>query len=99
MPALIDQKAERPSIVITGHDQYLFREGTHSRLYEKLGAHYVGDAIHFAVWAPNDESVSVNGAYDGCAPRSSPRRSAGDSGIWQARVPQAKPGSVYKFHI
>ena len=26
---------EKPSI--TGHDQYLFREGTHTRLYEKLG--------------------------------------------------------------
>ena len=38
------------SVALTGHDQYLFREGTHSRLYEKLGAHFVGDATHFAVW-------------------------------------------------
>ena len=38
---------------LTGHDQYLFREGTHSRLYEKLGAHLLpGGGVSFAVWAP-----------------------------------------------
>jgi hypothetical protein len=38
----------------TGHDQYLFREGTHARLYEKLGAHLLKEGgTRFAVWAPN----------------------------------------------
>ena len=45
-----------PRIVLSGHDLYLFREGTHSRLYEKLGAHLVEGATEFAVWAPNAAS-------------------------------------------
>src|SRR3954468_18062018 len=99
MPAAAAEKA----VSLTGHDQYLFREGTHSRLYEKLGAHFVkdeaGSATLFAVWAPNAESVSVVGDFNSWDPRTNPMRSTGEGGIWQARVPQAKPGSVYKFHI
>src|SRR5437764_14524084 len=98
MPALSDQTRER-TVTLTGHDQYLFREGTHSRLYEKLGAHFVGDATHFAVWAPNAQSVAVVADFNGWDPRKHPMQSTGDSGIWQLRVPEAKPGSVYKFHI
>ncbi|MBV9191192.1 MAG: 1,4-alpha-glucan branching protein GlgB [Betaproteobacteria bacterium] len=94
MPTL----AERPSVVLTGHDQYLFREGTHARLYEKLGAHFLGDATHFAVWAPNATSVSVIGDWNGWDPRTNPMQGS-DSGIWQVHVPNAKPGCVYKFHI
>jgi 1,4-alpha-glucan branching enzyme len=90
------------SVVLTGHDQYLFREGTHSRLYEKLGAHFLDagadSATHFAVWAPNALSVSVVGDWNGWEPRADPMQ-PNDSGIWQARVPKAKPGNVYKFHI
>jgi 1,4-alpha-glucan branching enzyme len=85
---------------ITGHDLYLFREGTHARLYEKLGAHVAGDATYFAVWAPNAQSVSVVGDFNGWDPRAHPMRESGESaGIWQATVPGAKQGSVYKFHI
>ena len=94
MPAVTER-----SVALTGHDQYLFREGTHSRLYEKLGAHFLGEATYFAVWAPNAQSVSVVGDWNGWDPRSNPMRPTGDTGIWAVTVPQAKPGSVYKFHI
>ena len=87
------------SVALTGHDQYLFREGTHSRLYEKLGAHFLGDETYFAVWAPNAQSVSVIGDWNSWDPRTNPMRSTGDSGVWAARVPEARPGSVYKLHI
>jgi len=90
--------ATERSVVLTGHDQYLFREGTHSRLYEKMGAHFLGDTTHFSVWAPNAQSVAVVGDWNGWDPRSDPMQ-PNDSGIWQARVPRAKPGNVYKFHI
>src|SRR5690349_389997 len=98
--ALVTEK----SVALTGHDQYLFREGTHSRLYEKLGAQYVEEkggasATHFAVWAPNAESVSVVGDFNGWDPRRHALRSTGDTGIWALRVPEARPGHVYKFHI
>src|SRR5580765_2870016 len=84
----------------TGHDQYLFREGTHARLYEKLGAHLLREGgTRFAVWAPNAQSVSVVGDFNGWDPRAHPLKQSGDSsGIWQATVPGAKQGSVYKFH-
>ncbi len=87
------------SLALTGHDQYLFREGTHTRLYEKLGAHAVEGATQFAVWAPNAASVAVVGDFNDWDPRAHALASAGDSGIWTGRVPQARPGSLYKFHI
>src|SRR5438046_9247039 len=93
MPAV----AER-TVNLTGHDQYLFREGTHSRLYEKLGAHFLGDATHFAVWAPNAVSVAVVGAWNGWDARTHPMEATGDSGICQLRVPEAPPGCGHKSH-
>jgi 1,4-alpha-glucan branching enzyme len=83
---------------LTGHDQYLFREGTHSRLYEKLGAHPVSGAVEFAVWAPNAASVAVIGDWNGWDPRANPMRGS-DAGIWTARVEGARHGSIYKFHV
>jgi 1,4-alpha-glucan branching enzyme len=91
------------SVALTGHDQYLFREGTHARLYEKLGAQFLADGgaarTHFAVWAPNAAAVSVIGDFNGWDPQRHPLRSTGDSGIWAAAVAGARPGHVYKFHI
>src|SRR5919202_4850002 len=86
------------SFPMTGHDLYLFREGTHSRLYEMLGAHVEAEAARFAVWAPNADSVAVVGDFNGWDPRANPM-SASDAGIWHTRVPGAKQGSLYKFHI
>jgi 1,4-alpha-glucan branching enzyme len=83
---------------LTGHDQYLFREGTHSRLYEKLGAHAVPGAVDFAVWAPNAASVAVIGDWNGWDPRANPMLGS-DAGIWTARVEGARHGSIYKFHV
>jgi len=93
MPTL----AERP-IALTGHDLYLFREGTHTRLYDKLGAHVLGDGTQFAVWAPNAAQVSVIGDFNGWDPRAHPMRGS-DAGIWSAKVPEAKQGSLYKFRV
>jgi len=91
------------SLALTGHDLYLFREGTHARLYEKLGAHWTqsgaSGATQFSVWAPNAASVSVVGDFNGWDPRANVLSNTGESGICQTRVPQAKPGSLYKFHI
>src|ERR671922_1846526 len=93
MPTVTD----RP-ISLTGHDQYLFREGTHSRLYEKLGAHVLGDGTQFAVWAPNASQVSVIGDFNGWDPRSNPMRGS-DAGVWSTMVPGVKSGAVYKYHV
>ncbi|MGB0128699.1 MAG: 1,4-alpha-glucan branching protein GlgB [Rhodocyclaceae bacterium] len=89
---------------ITEQDVYLFREGTHGRLYEKLGAHsaVLGDikGVCFAVWAPNAKAVSVMGDFNGWQQGLSRlTRSHGDSGIWEGFVAGAHPGQRYKYHI
>jgi len=88
----------RASSGLTGHDLYLFREGTHTRLHEKLGAHLVEGATRFAVWAPNAQSVSVVGDFNGWDPRAHPMQGS-DSGVWEAAVPGVKQGAVYKYHV
>ena len=92
--------------LITDDDLFLFNEGTHLRLWEKLGAHPATDAdgvagVHFAVWAPNARDVTVIGDFNGWDKGSAEGRmgARGVSGIWEVFVPGAKPGDSYKYHI
>jgi len=85
---------------IGDHDLFLFNEGTHARLFDKLGAHVLPEGgVAFAVWAPNAQRVSVIGDFNGWQRNASPMAPVGESGIWAAVVPTAREGSVYKFHI
>ena len=82
------------------HDLYLFNEGTHSRLYNKLGAHCQPEGgVHFAVWAPNAQYVSVIGDFNGWDKGANPLRLRESSGLWEGNIPNAHEGSFYKFHI
>jgi 1,4-alpha-glucan branching enzyme len=90
--------------VLTEHDIYLFKEGSHTRLYDKLGAHPgVVDGVagtRFAVWAPNAGAVSVVGDFNGWNTAAHPLNSRLDaSGIWEGFVPGTGPGMFYKYHI
>jgi 1,4-alpha-glucan branching enzyme len=86
--------------LITGDDLHLFNEGTHSRLYLKLGAHVLDrGGVYFAVWAPNARYVSVLGDFNGWDKGAHPLRPRGASGIWEAVVPEASEHAAYKFHI
>ena len=73
--------------LLTDQDLYLFNEGNHFRLYEKLGGHFLGSGSDpgtcFAVWAPNAEEVSVMGDFNGWDNRTHPLRPRGASGIWE----------------
>jgi 1,4-alpha-glucan branching enzyme len=88
---------------ITDQDLYLFNEGTHFRLYEKLGAHPGTDGDRegtwFAVWAPDAESVSVIGDFNDWDKRATPMAQRARSGIWEAFVPEVAPGTRYKYHV
>ncbi len=88
---------------LTADDLYLFNEGSHLRLYDKLGAHLMTvdgmPGVYFAVWAPNAEQVSVIGDFNRWDRRSHPLRPRGSSGIWEGFVPGLPPGSLYKYHI
>jgi 1,4-alpha-glucan branching enzyme len=89
--------------LLTDQDLYLFNEGSHYRVYEKLGAHLTtaGSAAGtcFGVWAPNASEVSVIGSFNGWDPRTHPLHVRGNSGIWEGFVPGVAKGAVYKFHI
>ena len=67
--------------VLTDFDLHLFGEGTHHRVFEKLGAHRIRSGsttgVHFAVWAPNADRVSVIGDFNGWDGRVHPMRLAG----------------------
>jgi 1,4-alpha-glucan branching enzyme len=84
--------------LLTAEDFYLFNQGTHYRLHEKLGAHRAGDGTYFAVWAPNARSVSVIGDFNGWDRERDLLRPT-DSGIWEGFVPGAGQGEVYKYAI
>ncbi len=89
--------------MLTDEDVYLFNEGSHYRLYQKLGAHLRNmngqEGVCFAVWAPNAESVSVIGDFNGWDKESHPLRPRGESGIWEGFIPGLGRGDLYKFHI
>jgi 1,4-alpha-glucan branching enzyme len=89
--------------LITGDDLYLFNEGSHFRLYEKLGAHPLAvagtEGTFCAVWAPNAEQVSVVGDFNGWDGTRHLLRSRGDSGIWEGFLAGVGKGACYKFHI
>jgi len=88
--------------VLTDHDIYLFREGTHARLFESLGCQpgEGGKGARFAVWAPNASGVSVIGDWNGWNPGADPLAARRDqSGIWEGRAPKAERGQAYKYRI
>ena len=84
-------------------DLYLAGEGSHHRLYEKLGAHLREmdgvSGVSFAVWAPSAKRVSVIGDFNGWDGRLFPMREMGASGIWEIFVPGIGPGALYKYEI
>ena len=94
----------RTRSLITDYDVYLFRQGSHSRLYDRLGSHpAVADGrrgTFFAVWAPNAAEVSVIGDFNGWEAGRNPLSArSDDSGIWEGFLPDIGQGVLYKYHI
>src|SRR5207249_4963029 len=85
---------------LTDHDVYLFKQGQHFRLYEKLGSHPSESGTDFGVWAPNAKAVSVIGDFNRWNPATHPlQRRSDESGIWEGFIPNVGQGAAYKYHI
>ena len=88
---------------ITEVDRYLFGNGTHYEIYDKLGAHpwtFRGKSgYYFAVWAPHAQSVSLVGDFNNWNPDSHPMKLLEDSGIYELFVPDMGKGQLYKYAI
>ena len=84
-------------------DDFLFVEGTHREVYARLGAHemeHEGVAgVHFGVWAPNADRVSVVGGFNEWDGRRHQMRKRVESGLWEIFVPGVKAGTIYKFEV
>jgi len=87
--------------LLSPFDLHLFNEGTHSHLFEKLGAHPVHDpeGTYFAVWAPNADSVSVIGDFNGWDNGANGLYAREQSGIWEGFIPTVRHSALYKYHV
>ncbi len=88
---------------LSDFDVFLFRQGTHTRLYERLGSHLAEEENHgarFAVWAPNAKRVTVVGDFNGWRADADPLTPRADGcGIWEGSVSAADAGANYKYRI
>jgi 1,4-alpha-glucan branching enzyme len=103
MTQLPGDTARKDVTLLTEADIFIFNEGSHFRLYDKLGAHPLTvDGVtgtYFAVWAPNAQRVYVIGDFNNWDKTSHPLERRADSGIWEGFLPGIEPGTVYKYHI
>jgi 1,4-alpha-glucan branching enzyme len=88
---------------LTDFDFYLFGQGRHERIYDKLGAQIrTVDGVagtNFAVWAPNATAISVVGEFNRWDTRRHPMRKHIPSGIWELFIPEVSAGQQYKFRV
>ncbi len=96
-------RRQRPEGFVGDLDQYLFGQGTHYDIFQKLGAHPMTvdgvKGVYFAVWAPHALDVHVIGDFDGWDEDSRPMERLEPLGIWECFIPGIKPGVLYKYLI
>jgi 1,4-alpha-glucan branching enzyme len=89
--------------VLSDVDLHLFAEGTQYRAWERFGANRmtIGEVpgVHFAVWAPNAQRVSVVGDFNQWDGRAHAMRCLVPSGVWELFVPGVVDGATYKFEV
>ena len=89
--------------MITEADAYLFAQGTHYEIYEKMGSHEVEidgqKGVYFAVWAPNAKYVNVIGSFNNWDIFQDNMDRISEGGIFALFIPGAKVGDMYKYVI
>lgn len=89
--------------MLSDYDLHLMREGTHLRIWERMGAHPMTlegiDGVHFVVWAPNAARVSVVGDFNQWDGRRHCMRHHEGNGIWEIFIPGVRVGDNYKYEV
>jgi 1,4-alpha-glucan branching enzyme len=89
--------------VLGALDVYLMAEGSHRRIFERLGSHplkFEGvEGVVFAVWAPNARRVSVVGDFNHWDGRRHPMRKRIEAGVWEIFIPGVPVGGLYKYEL
>ncbi|MBR6730062.1 MAG: 1,4-alpha-glucan branching protein GlgB [Alphaproteobacteria bacterium] len=89
--------------VLGDMDLYLFNEGNHKDIYQKMGSHIITHqgvkGVCFAVWAPNAKRVSVVGNFNDWDGRRHMMRPRGSSGVWEIFIPHLPEWTIYKYEI
>lgn len=100
---MAENKSESFDLHFGDVDQYLFGHGRHYEIYKKMGAHPVTidgqKGTWFTVWAPNAARISVVGAFNGWDAAADPLTRVTDGGVYEAFVPGAAEGELYKYRI
>ena len=91
------------NIFITEVDSYLFGNGTHYEIYNKMGAHPTTvdgkTGVYFAVWAPKAREVYVVGEFNGWNEYEYPMKRISEGGIYELFIPGVREGQLYKYMI
>ena len=99
----VKAEQEKPFCFVTDMDQYLFGQGNHYDIFQKLGAHptkFGGrKGVYFAVWAPHAFRVHVIGEFNGWNLKSHEMKRLEPLGIWELFVPGVQTGTLYKYLI
>ena len=100
---MTESKKQDCPVMITEADAYLFAQGTHYEIYEKMGAHVAEidgqKGVYFAVWAPNAKYVNVIGSFNNWDIFQDNMDRISEGGIFALFIPGAKIGDMYKYVI
>jgi len=100
---MTESKKQECPFMITEADAYLFAQGTHYEIYEKMGAHEAEingqKGVYFAVWAPNAKYVNVIGSFNNWDIFKDNMERISEGGIFALFIPGAKVGDMYKYVI
>lgn len=100
---MTESKKQECPVMITEADAYLFAQGTHYEIYEKMGAHEAEidgqKGVYFAVWAPNAKYVNVIGSFNNWDIFRDNMDRISEGGIFALFIPGAKIGDMYKYVI
>ncbi|HJY63905.1 MAG TPA: 1,4-alpha-glucan branching protein GlgB, partial [Ignavibacteria bacterium] len=91
------------SKLISDFDLHLFSNGTFYKIYEKFGSQITAEngiqGVRFTTWAPNAESISVIGEFNGWTEGINEMLRLNDAGVWSLFVSGLNEGDAYKYSV